>query len=327
MLLGDDSVVLAYVLWLALFVMNRFCLVNFFGLDRNARLAGPAEGGQAGGFGTAELLIPVSCGRRRFHVLSVLFMDGSNIFVFLMLVLDTLMIIMFVLNMQRLGYRLGSRKDGFVLWKGGGQGRYGLGSSFRRDFSDPCRTGCVAGGCWARCWYFEIDSPGNRIGWYPGGGPEGWVLPESTGRKGSTGRAKRGSGVRSEPLSELRSTARSGVLSGPRSRPSARPSRRPPRRRRRPRKPPRSRLCASPPGAKSVDSATGAGCPSLSVSASKVPSSVMGTKSASESAASSDAATVSVFAGGWRKSGTLRVAGMTSVKSSSCSSNSIKSET
>ena len=58
-------------------------------------------------------------------------------------------------------------------------------------------------------WYFEIDSPGRRIGWYPGGGPysdrsgrEGrsarWDdCSRAASREGSLGRANFDSGMRS----------------------------------------------------------------------------------------------------------------------------------
>src|SRR5271169_612063 len=37
---------------------------------------------------------------------------------------------------------------------------------------------CAAGGC-TKPRYLEIDSPGSNIGWYPAGGPNCWVLPDS----------------------------------------------------------------------------------------------------------------------------------------------------
>src|SRR5580704_1383196 len=57
----------------------------------------------------------------------------------------------------------------------------------------------ATGGC-ANPLYLEIDSPGSSIGWYPAGGPNCCVLPDSWERKAGAGgtfslkgRAKRGS--------------------------------------------------------------------------------------------------------------------------------------
>ncbi len=223
---GHASVVLDYALWFALFVMARFRFVNFFGLDGDDRFAGPAEGGQVVGFGTAKFLIPVSCSRCRFHmldllgVLGILFMNRSNIFVrlmfeFDMFVLDMLEIIMLVLDMQGLGYRLGGGKDGFVLGKGGGQGRYGLGNSFGLNFSDRLSNWLRRGRLLRKTLVLR-----NRLS-----GQQDWLVSgRRTGRLGSTGidRAERLDGAsvawlrrafRTSFRTSLRTSLRTTVLS------------------------------------------------------------------------------------------------------------------
>ena len=154
------------------------------------------------------------------------------------------------------------------------------------------------------------------MGWYPGGGPEGVREDEV-----SAGRVYRDSCGRSP---------RSLPRSAPRSDPRSRPSRRPPRRRRRPRQLPRSRLCESLPSVGSTAPPADAGGWLSRLSASAVPSSVVCTKFGSVSCASSVSAAgaeASLRMGCGRISWTPRPAGTTSVRSSSCSSNSMKSET
>jgi uncharacterized protein (DUF58 family) len=102
---GHGSVVLWFVLFLVLWFAG--FLVDFFFdfFHREVRLSRPPERGQAGGFGTAEFLIPVGRRRGRLDVFRGLLLNRPNVF---------------VLFVERLGYRLGGGEDGFILGEGSG---------------------------------------------------------------------------------------------------------------------------------------------------------------------------------------------------------------
>src|SRR5579862_763445 len=94
-----------------------FSFMDFILLDGGELFAGPSEGGDRRLFGAAEFLVPVGLGRRG---LGGLFLNRADVF---------------VLFVQRLGYRVGCGEDGLILGEGGRDGRGQVGGSFLGDFT------------------------------------------------------------------------------------------------------------------------------------------------------------------------------------------------
>jgi hypothetical protein len=107
-------------LWLMHFLFH-FPLLNRVLFPRKGGLPGPSERREAGGFGTAEFLIPVCRTRGRLDMLDGLFVDSVSVFVLLV---------------QRLGNRLVGGEDGLVLGEGRGQRGDRPRRGFRLDRSE-----------------------------------------------------------------------------------------------------------------------------------------------------------------------------------------------